>query len=102
MLTEIRVYENVEENTVDIILKEKGKDLLYQRMAEFMFKCIELGGKIEFAAPTVPTGLICVSDIKNRNKFLKQLDSYIFFNYTIKAVNKSQLYGIVSDYELRF
>lgn len=101
MLTEIRVYENAKENTVDIILKENGKDLLYQRMAEFMFKCLESDGKIEFATPTVPTGLICVSDIINRDKFLSQLDSYIFFNYKVKSVKESQLYGKVYTYKLR-
>lgn len=101
MLTKIKVYENAEKNTVDIILKENSKDLLYQRMAEFVFKCIELYGKIEFTNVAVPTGLISVSDISNRDKFLSQLDSYIFFNYTVKTVNESKLYGRVYTYELR-
>lgn len=98
MLTKIEVYENVEENTVDIKLRENSQDLLYQTIAEFIFKCISLNSKIEF---TDPTGLICVSDIKNRDKFLSQLDSYIFFNYKVKDVKESQLYGRVRTYELR-
>lgn len=98
MLTEIKVYENVKENTVDILLEENSKDLLYQTMAEFIFKCISLNSKIEF---TAPTGLICISDIKNRDKFLSQLDSYIFFNYRVKNVIENQLYGRVRTYKLR-
>lgn len=98
MLTEIRVYENVKDNLIDLVLKDNSSSL-YQEMIEIMAECISFQtGKINFIAQNA--GVISISDIKNRDKLLDSIDSYIKAEYNVENIKTDFLYGRIFFYEL--
>lgn len=98
MLTEIRVYENEKENLVDVVVKDSSADCLYREMIEILTECTkEQAITVKFIAKT---GLICLSNIENRDKLLKAIDSYIKAEYSLEDIKASFLHGRVFFYEI--
>lgn len=98
MLTEIRVYENEKENLVDIVIKDSSADCLYREMIKILAECSrEQAITINCIAQT---GLICLSNVENRDKLLRAIDSYIKAEYSLEDIKASFLHGRVFFYEI--